>query len=395
MKRSVDWTLLFCAIILSMIGVLLIYSASPDSNLWLKQLIYVVVGIVLMIVIARIPMRVHYSLGWIYYGLILVVLTVALFQSGEIKRWIHLGPLGFQPSEFAKLAVVLVISRYLTDRKRDIEHHKTVLISILIIAIPFAIVMGQPDLGTAVVFIVILGACLYAAGLNELYLFLFMTPLLSLVSNVHWLLWAIFFIFLLFVLWKSRIGLWMFLMVTIGNLIVGITTPAIWNNLHEYQKERILVFLDPSRDPFGAGYQIIQSKIAVGSGQFWGKGFLAGTQTRLAFLPAKHTDFIFAVLAEQFGFIGSFIVLAIFLLMFYRILKIADESRNIYNRLVAIGIGATLFFGAFVNIGMVTGIMPVTGLPLPFLSSGGSSLIASFAMIGILLNIYSHRVEGP
>ncbi len=394
-KFTTDWTLIICALLLSVIGILLIYSASPTGKLWVRQFVYLGIGIAVMVLLWRIPLRIHYSLGWIYYTIALVILCVALFQPSEVKRWVHIGPIGFQPSEFAKLAVAMGLARYLYDRKNDIEKPKVFIGAIILIAVPFAIVVGQPDLGTAMVFAAILGATLYTTGVSELSLFLLASPFLSIISAVHWIPWAVFFVILLAVLWFSRARLIVFLPVALANLFIGVITPTIWRNIHEYQKERILVFLDPGRDPFGAGYQIIQSKIAIGSGQFWGKGFLEGTQVKLAFLPAKHTDFIFAVLGEQFGFVGALVVLGLFFLLFYRILRIADAARNTYTRLVAIGAGMILFFGALVNIGMTTGLMPVTGLPLPFLSLGGSSLITSFAAIGLILNVHAHGVEGP
>jgi len=393
--RSVDWTLLIAAILLSVIGILLIYSVSPDSKFWIRQAIYFAVGIAVMFSVWRIPMRVHYSLGWIYYAILLIILVTLLLQGGEVKRWLSIGPLSFQPSELAKLAMVFVMGRYLYDRKKDIESPKLIIGAFLLTGLPFAIVMGQPDLGTAMVFTAILITMLYTAGIGELTLFILASPFLSLISAVQWIPWAVYFIILLVILYATRSRLVVFLPVAVVNLFIGIFTPAIWRGIHEYQKERILVFLDPGRDPFGAGYQIIQSKIALGSGQFWGKGFLEGTQVNLAFLPARHTDFIFAVLGEQFGLIGCTIVLALFLIMFYRIIKIADDARNLYARIVAIGAGTILFFGATVNIGMVSGVMPVTGLPLPFISLGGTSLITSLAIIGILQNIYSHGIEGP
>ncbi|MCK5832839.1 rod shape-determining protein RodA [bacterium] len=395
MNHSFDWILVICSIILACLGILLIYSAAPSSNIWLKQSIYLVVGIVLMVAIWRIPLRFHYSFGWIYYALAVLLLFSPILQSGDIKRWFHLGTMTLQPSEFAKPAVALALSRFLYDRKKDIRSFKTIAGAILIAVIPFAIVMSQPDLGTAMVFIVIIVCALYTAGVSELTLFLLASPLLSVSLSFHWISWAIFYIALLLTLWFSRRRLPVFAITALGNLAAGILTPAIWRSIHDYQKERVLVFLDPGRDPFGTGYQIIQSKIALGSGQFWGKGFLQGTQAKLAFLPAKQTDFIFAVLGEQFGFIGSIATLVLFFILFRRILRIADEARNEYARLSAIGLGAILFFGAVVNMGMVIGLMPVTGLPLPFLSSGGSSLLTTFCIIGILLNIHSHGIEGP
>jgi len=395
MRNSIDWTLLIVAIVLALIGILLIFSVSPKSQFWVKQTIYFGIGLVAMVAAWRIPLRVHYSIGWIYYGILLIILVAVLVQGGEVRRWLHIGAMTIQPSEFAKVLLVFVVGRFLYDRKRDIEHPKTIIGAIILTGLPFAIVMGQPDLGTSMVFIAILVTMLYTAGINEITLFILASPFLSLISAVHWIPWAIYFIGLILILWFTRTRLVLFLPTVLVNLFLGVLTPAIWRGIHEYQKERILVFLDPGRDPFGAGYQIIQSKIALGSGQFWGKGFMEGTQVNLAFLPARHTDFIFAVLGEQFGLVGCTIVLALFAILFYRIIKIADEARNLYTRMVAIGCGSVLFFGTVVNIGMVSGIMPVTGLPLPFLSLGGTSLITSMILIGILQNIYSHGVEGP
>lgn len=393
--KSIDWTLIVCALLLSIIGIILIYSANPANRLWMKQLAYLIVGIAVMFVMWLIPLRFHYSMGLIYYALAILILLLALFQQSEIKRWIFIGFTSFQPSEFAKLFVAFTLSRFLYDRKGNIGKPSVFLSAIVMVLVPFFIVMGQPDLGTAMVFTAILVASLYTAGLSELALFLLASPFLSMVASVHWISWAIYFVILLAVLWFSRTRLLLFSISALGNLIIGIFTPAIWRGIHEYQRERILVFLDPGRDPFDAGYQIIQSKIALGSGQFWGKGFLKGTQINLAFLPARQTDFIFSVLGEQFGFVGCFVVLLIFAVLFYRILKIVDNARNLYTRLVAVSVGSILFFGTFVNIGMVSGIIPVTGIPLPFITLGGSSLITSFAIIGVLLNVYNHGIEGP
>ncbi len=395
LRSTIDWTLLIVALILAGIGIALIYSVSPDNKFWARQAIYFIVGIVLMILAWRIPMRVHYSLGWIYYGILLVMLIAVLLQSGEVKRWFSLGPIGFQPSEFAKALMAFVMGRFLYDRKREIERPMTIIGAIILTAFPFAIVLGQPDLGTAMVFAAILITMIYTAGLREITLCILASPFLSFISAVHWIPWAIYFVALILILWFSRTRLVILLPTILINLAIGVLTPAIWRGIHEYQKERILVFLDPGRDPFGAGYQIIQSKIALGSGQFWGKGFLEGTQVNLAFLPARHTDFIFAVLGEQFGLVGCAIVLLLYAILFYRILKIADEARNLYTRMIAIGLGSILFFGTVVNIGMVSGIMPVTGIPLPFLSLGGTSLITSMLIIGVLQNIHAHGVEGP
>ncbi|RME20591.1 MAG: rod shape-determining protein RodA, partial [Candidatus Zixiibacteriota bacterium] len=255
------------------------------------------------------------------------------------------------------------------------------------------LILKQPDLGTSLVFFVILFVLWFWSGLSPWYLLLILSPLASLITASHWLSWAIYFVVLLVFLAFVRPGILFGVGTVIVNLGFGMITPFIWNRLADYQKLRILTFFDPGRDPRGAGYQIIQSKIAIGSGGLFGKGFLAGSQTRLDFLPERHTDFIFSVLGEEFGLVGTIIVLALFMFIFYRMVRIAVKCRSRFASNVVMGAAGILFFQFLVNIGMTLGIMPVTGLPLPFLSYGGTSLVLSWVLVALVVSAEYHWQE--
>jgi rod shape determining protein RodA len=259
--------------------------------------------------------------------------------------------------------------------------------------VPIMLILKQPDLGTSLVFWVVLFALWFWSGLPPLYMALILSPVVSLIAASHWLAWVLYFVVLLSVLFLTRPGLLFGTVITITNLAFGVITPFLWNRLHDYQKLRILTFLDPGRDPRGAGYQIIQSKIAIGSGGVFGKGFLEGSQTRLDYLPERHTDFIFSVLGEQFGLIGALVVICLFGFVFYRGLRIAYRCRSSFISNLAFSATAVLFFQFFVNMGMTLGIMPVTGLPLPLLSYGGTSLVLCWVLIGLIVVADYHWQE--
>lgn len=391
-----DWELLWIALLLSLMGILLVYSAVHETELqvlYVRQTAFLFVALGVMIILWRIPVRIHDGLSYIYYIAIIIILAVVLLQNAEVKRWLNIGPIRLQPSELSKLVMVFVLGRWWRDHVKTLDSPLTIAMAILIILPPFLLVIGEPDLGTGMVFWVILFVIMYGAGVRPLHLFLLLTPLLAMVSAVHWMAWALYFILLIVVLFRWRVSATTFLTTVVLAISVGVTTPYIWAHLHPYQRERIMVFLDPRHDPFGAGYQLIQSKIAIGSGAVFGKGFLQGTQIKLAFLPAKHSDFIFAVLGEQFGFIGCFIVIFLFWLLLRRIVKIASQSRAPFASTVALAIAAIIFFQVFINIAMTLGLAPITGIPLPFISSGGSSLLTFWAMIGICQNIAAQKIE--
>jgi rod shape determining protein RodA len=258
---------------------------------------------------------------------------------------------------------------------------------LFIVAVPAGLVLIQPDLGSSLVFFALYFGILIWSGLPLNRILLMITPILSMLAAIHWFSWAIFFLLLLVLILLSRLRLLQGVFFFIINLGFGMITPMLWNKLHGYQKMRIIIFLDPGQDPRGAGYQIIQSKIAIGAGGIFGQGFLKGSQTKLNFIPEQHTDFIFSVLSEQFGLMGDLIVIGLFAWLFYKGFSIAFRARNEFYSYIASGFTAILVFQVLINIGMTVGLMPVTGLPLPFLSYGGSSLIFFWIIIGFLLAI--------
>jgi len=391
-----NWELFGVALALSIIGILLIYSAVEGTNLkslYLRQCAFLLVAIAIMFILWRIPVRIHDGLAYIYYILILVLLILVLFQANTVKRWIGIGPFGIQPSEFSKIVMIFVLGRWLRDHLKHLDSILTIFVAILLIIPSFLLVVMEPDLGTGIVYWVLLFVMLYAAGVRPLHLFLLLTPLLAMLSAVHWIAWLCYFFTLVFILIRWRVTPKTFIMTMVLAISIGVSTPYVWSRLHPYQRERIMVFLNPSHDPFGAGYQLIQSKIAIGSGGVLGKGFLEGSQTKLAFLPAKHSDFVFSVLGEQFGFMGAIALLFLFWLLLMKTLSIARNARTPFASIVAMAISSIIFFQVFINIAMTVGLAPITGIPLPFVSAGGSSLILFWLMIGILQNIHSQSIE--
>ena len=259
--------------------------------------------------------------------------------------------------------------------------------------IPMALILKQPDLGTSLVFPVVLLALWFWSGLSLLHLFLILSPLVSLLAASHWLAWAVYFAVLLTILFLLRPGMLFGIVAVVTNLASGIVTPFLWNRLADYQKLRILSFLDPGLDPRGAGYQIIQSKIAIGSGGVLGKGLLAGSQTRLDFLPERHTDFVFSVIGEELGLWGALIVIALFAFILYRAIRIAARCRSRFASYVVFGAASIFLLQLVVNVGMTLGIMPVTGLALPFVSYGGTSLVLSWTIVALLVSADYHWQE--
>ncbi|MBI4650980.1 rod shape-determining protein RodA, partial [Candidatus Desantisbacteria bacterium] len=272
-----------------------------------------------------------------------------------------------------------------------IQGFRELTVPLILIGLPVIIILKQPDMGTALTFFPILLSMLYISGTPSLYIFLLISPLLSFILYNWFFLWLLYLALIGGILWwklPSRID------AIIGwgiNLGTGILGHKLWGLLKYYQKRRILAFLDPELDPLGSGYHLIQSKIAIGSGGFWGKGYMSGTQTRLNFLPAQHTDFIFSVIGEELGFIGSMFVISAFALIILRGTDIASKAKDLYGILIATGIISVLSFHILINIGMTIGIMPITGIPLPFLSYGGSSLLGFMIMTALLINIGMRR----
>ncbi len=400
--RELDWQLIGSVLLLSFIGILLIMSAQyyADSvferTYFERQLLWLAIAVFVFAGVIHLPLRLLDFSAYLLYGLSIVLLVLVLLVGTPrmgASRWFSFGPINFAPSDFAKLALVLALSRFFAYTKLPPVSKRRLAFSAMLTIIPVALIIKQPDMGTALVFFIILFALWFWSGLSPVYLVLILSPLVSLVAASHWLAWAVYFAVLLVFLFLFRPGFLFGVVMVVANLAFGMITPFVWNRLADYQKLRILTFLDPGLDPRGAGYQIIQSKIAIGSGGIWGKGLLHGSQTRLDFLPERHTDFVFSVLGEEFGLWGSLLVLLLLAFIFYRAIRIAARCRSRFASNLVIGATAILLFQFFVNIGMTLGFMPVTGLALPFVSYGGTSLVLSWSLIGLIVLAHYHWQE--
>jgi rod shape determining protein RodA len=396
-KRDLDLSLLTTVVGVITIGIAMIYSATFDWDLgtagstYQKQIVWALLALVAMVITMVIPLKFFYAFAYIIYGLAVVGLLLVL-ELGD-RRWFNIGPIHIQPSELAKIAVVLAVARYLSARNIDFSRVRTFVAPMGIVLLPALLVFKQPDLGTALVFGAVLFPMLYWSGMRPVNIFFIVSPGLSLISAFHpWSL-GLLYLVMAVVVFYTRPRLATLAILAAINLIVGVGAPYIWDKLHDYQKNRILSFLNPDMDRLGSGYQVIQSKVAIGSGGLRGKGFLEGTQTKLAFLPEQHTDFVFSVVGEEFGFVGAIVILTLFLFMVWRAIQIGIIVKARFSSLAAVGLTSILVFHIFVNIGMTIGVMPVTGLPLPFLSYGGSWLFTCCVLIGFLLNLHARRHE--
>ncbi len=398
--KKLDIPLLAVLAGLLAMGLLALYSASQagsNTNYFTSQIRWMLLGLLIMLTIAYLPTRFFYDFAYWGYvvSLIFLVLVLVMGTKGYgATRWLRFGGIGFQPSELAKIATLLAAARYLSDERLDINRPRHFAIATAIFIVPFLLIARQPDLGTSLVLLVLILPVFYWVGLETEKLILILTPAVVIFASFSYFTFLsvmILVVLFLFFYLKPKL-IWGALYFAL-NIAVGMLTPFLWNQLKDYQKQRITTFWNPEADPLGAGYQIIQSKVAIGSGGFWGKGILQGSQTQLRYLPEQHTDFIFAVIGEELGFIGVLIGLLLFGLLLFRIINIANACRNRFRSTTAIGIGTIIGFHMFVNMGMTVGLFPVTGLPLPFISYGGTALLTNLAMIGLLLNFYRHRYE--
>lgn len=354
-----DKVIVFVSIILFLIGLLCLYSASytkgtlSSRELVFKQILWFLLGCVPFMVVVLVEYQRIVDLGFLLYGFAILLLILVLLLGRErlgAQRWLTISGFSFQPSEFTKIVYIIAMSSYLGRIRIRIQEFRYVAGSLIISAVPFIFILIQPDLGTAVILLPVLFAMLFVAG-----------------AKVRHLVYLALSGFLLM--------------------------PLFWHLLKEYQKKRLLVFLNPNIDPLGAGYTIIQSKIAIGSGGLWGKGWLSGTQNLLNFLPERHTDFIFSVVGEEWGFIGSMVLLFLYFILIKRGIRIAEDTTEIYGKLISTGIVTMLAFQIIVNISMTVGLMPVVGLPLPLLSYGGSSMWTTMVGIALLLNIKMRKTR--
>ena len=380
---------------LVLIGLVANYSTSfAEGELeythFYRQLLWGAVGFGLMVVTASLPTRAFQTSAYFLYGLGIVSL-VAVFIFGNTimgaRRWIDLGFFQLQPSEFAKITTVMGIAQLLSDYPRDIGKAWVTLLAMAAAMLPMGLILVQPDLGTSLAYPVFMFCMLAWAGIPVWHLLLMLTPVLAVITFWNFTLHMLVLALLLGGMWLARKKLVLIALTAGVFLIVGNATPHLWGKLHPYQQKRLLTFVNPEADPLGSAYQLIQSKIAIGSGQLTGKGFLEGTQTQLKFLPEGHTDFIYSAWSEEFGFAGSMAVVFLFMFFFYRGIRLAAKAHNPFNQLVAVGITSLLTFQALMNLLMTVGFLPVTGVPLPFVSYGGSSLLSCMIQVGLLLGI--------
>ena len=357
--RKVIWV---CIVIIIAIGLVTLYSASYQNTrvtqqVFYNQLFFSIFGLVAIFALSYVDYRKYYDIAYIFY-IVNILFLIAILVFGRYvlgaRRWIEILGFNFQPSEFMKLSLILVLARYFTDYKPNVSFYNPwgrsaffldFLFPFAITAIPMLLIFKQPDLGTSLLILGIFFVIVFASGISMRYL-------------------AGFFVLCI------------------------VTTPLLWHLMKDYQRDRLMVFLNPNIDPLGAGYTIIQSKIAVGSGQIFGKGWLAGTQNQLNFLPERHTDFIFSVVGEEWGFIGGVILIACFYLVILSGLRIVQQTKDKFGFLVGVGIVSIFSLQVIINIGMVLGLFPIVGITLPLISYGRSSFLVSVLMLGFLLNLH-------
>ncbi len=346
--------IIMSVILLGFVGVVSLYSAAGGHwDPWAKNhLIRLILGIFLMLILAFLPHDIFFKLSVMSFVIgMLSLILVKFIGTGDVQRWITLGGFNFQPSEVMKLALILILGRYFDHISRiELDKLKTYILPLILIILPGFLVISQPDLGTGLTIILLGLAILFFVGISMKFV---ITCFILLASSV----------------------------------------PFIWNQLYDYQKDRILVFLNPEIDSLGSGYQIIQSKIAIGSGGFFGKGYLLGSQSRLNYLPEKHTDFIFTLISEELGFLGSIFIILIFCVLIISIMKISFRVKSLFSKIVTFGIGFLLFLYLSLNIGMVCGLLPVVGAPLPLISYGGTSMLTVLIGLGIVSSINIHDKE--
>lgn len=355
--KDFDKALLLVALLIFIIGILTVYSATQARNLpfsesfFSRQAAWMAIAVLSMMIVLAISYQRFIDISYAIYviNILLLVLVLVLGKARlGAQRWFSIGAFAFQPSEFIKISLILALSGYVGTHKDTMGRPRNMLIPIILLAIPFVLVLMQPDLGTALLLLPIFFSILIVGGASLKYLS--------------------------------------------GMIIAGLAAaPVFWHFLRGYQKQRLLVFIDPNIDPLGAGYNIIQSKIAVGSGGLIGKGWLNGTQNQLNFLPERHTDFIFSVVGEEFGFIGASALILLYFVLVKKAFTISDTTSDMYGKCIATGVGVLLAMQVIINIGMTIGLMPVVGIPLPLVSYGGSSLLATMIAIGLLLNVGMRR----
>lgn len=400
--RQLDWSLFFLCVGLTLLGGLLIRSAELNQRLteWEQHWIVGGIGVVLALAIARFQYEYLLPLRWVVYGVTNLALLAVMFAGTSAlgaQRWITIGGFNVQPSEFAKVGLIIILAA--TLHFQPASTIPAVMRTLAIAAVPSALVFLQPDLGTSLVFGAITLGMLYWANASPGWIILMISPIVSVILinlplpfNLSLILWLVWVLAMGIIGWRSipqpMLGALIGLVINLAAAGVG---RILWELLKDYQKDRLILFLDPDKDPLGGGYHLIQSRIAIGSGGLWGAGLNQGTQTQLSFIPEQHTDFIFSAIGEELGFVGGVVILVVFWLICLRLIFIARNARDNFGSLLAIGVFSMLAFQAIVNISMTIGLAPVTGIPLPWLSYGRSALLTNFIALGLVESVANHR----
>lgn len=404
MKKSffegIDLVLLFITLGILTAGLLAIFSATYTSgtDYFSKQLTFALFGILIMLVVSYIPPRIISRFSYYFYFIALILLVLVLFFGKKIsgsKSWFSVGGFGIQPSEFAKIATILAISNFLSsaeDGYRNVNKPLVFIKACAFVIFPVMLIMRQPDMGTSLVFLSMILPILFWVGLSPYVIFIIVSPAVVAFGaflGMNYFIAALILVAIILLLFKRNIFLTAGLLVM--NFIVGFSVDTLYKKLQPYQQNRIKAVFDPATDPLGSGYNVIQSKVAIGSGGLTGKGFLQGTQTQLKFIPEQWTDFIYCMIGEEFGFIGSVAILALYMIVIFQLVNNSYLSKNKFLSVACIGFSSIIFFHLVINVGMTIGLMPVIGIPLPLMSYGISSLLSFLFMMGIGMNAYRYR----
>lgn len=395
--RELELSTLLFVLMLSAGGLLAIYSieAQHDASAgyFFRQSIWTVLGVIMFLVAFFIPRKVIHNLTYPAYGfgILLLLVPIALNSAGTVSRWIHVGSIGIQPSEFMKILLLLALAKYFADHKRKLTDIKELMTPVAMTVAPTFLVLAQPDLGTALVYLGTLVVIIFWAGIKPLHFFLLLAPFISMLAAFQTISFFLWMGLILVILYLGQLPFWTKILNFTINVGLGGITNLLWALLKPYQQQRIMSMIDADSDPLGAGYQVSQSLTAFGSGGPFGKGYGQGTQTHLKFLPEQHTDFIMTVIGEEFGFVGVVVILTLFYLLIAKLITQAYNSKFRFDSMILIGVATIFVFHIFVNLGMIVGIMPVTGIPLPFISYGGSFMLTSMTLAGLSVNMSAVR----
>ena len=396
---KINYRITFPIIILCILSLILLYSTSSKliflESSFSRQLLWLSMGVFVFIGSQFLRIQFFNEYAYHFYAILIIAILGTYFMpiKGGSQRWLVFGPISIQPSEIGKVLMVFVLAKLLSDQRENFNHLRILIITIILTGIPALMVFNQPDLGTAIIYLAITYPMLYWAGIRPYYLFIVVAPGISVLAAFNIIAFYLWMLLIILLLIYSQPKVFEGVIIFILNVGCGLLTPYIWNNiLYEHQRNRILTFLDPLRDPQGTGYQIIQSMTAIGSGGFWGTGLGQGTQTHLRYLPVRDTDFIISVSGEELGLFSILLILSSYMFFIYWMLVYAEKIRNNFSSLVMIGFVSILFVHLLVNMGMTVGLFPVTGLPAPFISYGGSFLLTCILMIGLINNIINNEI---